>query len=434
MKEIAVLTDFLEFNTQYGLVPAAMNQLITLREHGYDPKLIVVEGTENPKLNPNLNELPEGIQLKPVVPFMHLFDYQLGTKLQEYDVSPIGEHGPPTKTNFHKQVKLAEEMLEPELQRYDIIIEHDILYQTWKLPYNQAIRNIGKKHPHIKWVHWCHSAPSPRPHELIYPHILRFTPMTNSIWVTMNEAMRQGFALQYNTSVENVKVVYHAVDYPTHKKFHPLSTEIWYKHQLWKPEIIVVAVSRFDHARAKGMFDVAETVNELKKLTSVQLIYVNSWSNTEDAKKVISNLKQIIPDAIFTSEFGKQYEKGVPHEVVSNLYDVSNIHIMASQSETFSFTMVEAALGKNLLLINEDLKPLPEVMPHARMAGFGSDWGGIRTDRKDQPNKPLYLYDRVKELYEEYKSNKALLAHRYAIRTYSPEAVWERQYKPLIED
>ena len=432
---IAVLTDFQDFNMQYGLVPAVINQLQTLKSQGYDPDLFVVEGTESIEITPTLKLLPKDIPLKPFMPFMHLFDYQLGTKEQKHNIGPLGEHGSPSKTNFKKQVKLTEEVLEPELSKYDLVIEHDILYQTWKLPYNQAIRNIAKRHPHIRWVHWCHSAPSARPHNLEYPHTLRFTSMPNSVWVTMNEAMRSGFALQYDTSIENIKTVYHAIDYPSLRRFHPLSTELWRKHELWKPEIIVCAVSRFDHARAKGMYDVAELVKELEKLTSVQLIYVNSWSHTKDAKNHIKNLKNIVPSAIFTSESGKEYEAGVPHEVVVDMYDISNIHIMASQSETFSFTTAEAALGKNLMVVNGDLTPLVELFPEtvAKHVAFGSDWGGTLTKRNYQPNKQLYMYDRAKEIYEDYLNNKSLLAQRHAIQSFSPEAVWENQYKTLIE-
>jgi len=259
--------------------------------------------------------------------------------------------------------------------------------------------------------------------------------MTNSKWVTMNEAMRSGFALQYDTSIENVKAVYHAIDYPTYRNFHPLSVEIWKKHRLWEPELIVVAISRFDHARAKGNYDVAEFVRELKKFTSVQLIYVNSWSGPKAAQQVIKELKEIVPDAIFTSEFGKQYLSGVPHEVVVDLLDCANVYILPSQSETFSFTMAEAALAKNLLVINADLQPLVELMPEgvAKHVGWGANWGGTRVNRDYKPDKQLYMYDRAKEVYGEYRASRPLKAHRHAIQSFSPEAVWENQYKELIE-
>ena len=73
MKKIAVLTDFLNFPMHYGLVPAVLNQLKTLQRKGYNPHLFVVEGTENEE---SVKLVPEDIKVKPLVPFMHLFDYQ----------------------------------------------------------------------------------------------------------------------------------------------------------------------------------------------------------------------------------------------------------------------------------------------------------------------------------------------------------------------
>ena len=251
----------------------------------------------------------------------------------------------------------------------------------------------------------------------------------------MNEAMRSGFALQYGVPISNVKTVYHAIDYPNHRRFHELSTEIWNKHQLWKPDLIVTFISRFDHARAKGVFDVAEFVVELKKLINTQLIYVNSWSQTDKAKQHIVELRKIVPDAIFTSEFDKKYENGVPHKVVVDMLDLSSVFIIPSKSETFSFTMAEAALGKNYLVVNKNLKPLVELMPeeYAKHVPWESDWGGELITENYAPSKQLYMYERAKEVYQDYLNNKALRAHRRAIQTFSPEAVWDKQYKPLIE-
>lgn len=437
MKKIAILTDFLQFDMQYGLVPAVMNQLITLKKNGYDPHLFTVEGTDKGKINPTLDLLPKWVKHKAVVPFMHLFDYHLGTTEQKKHVSPLGIYKPGGKpdTNFRKQVKLAYQSLEPELKEYDTVIEHDMLYQTWKLPYNQAIRDVGAKHPDIKWLHWCHSAPSARPHKLTYPHTLRFSHMPNSIWVSMNDSMRAGFALQYDTNISNTATVYHAIDYPKLRRFHPLSARIWEEHQLWKPEVIVTSISRFDHARAKGVYEVAELVREIEKLATTQLIYVNSWSGTDDAKEHIRNIRDIVPSAIFTSEFGKEYENGVPHEVVVDLLDVSNIHIMASSSETFSFTTAEAALGKNDLVLNKNLKPLVELFPEscAKYIPWMTDWGGEKITETYNPTKQAYMYERAKEIIKRYRDNHALRGHRHAIQNFSPEAVWEKQYKPLIE-
>ena len=431
MKKIAVLTDFLDFPMQYGVVPAVLNQLRVLKRLGYDPHLLVVEGTNN---EPSMSLVPEGITVKPVVPFIHLYDYQLGTQVQEHNVTPIGEHHEPrNKTHLKKQIKYCEEMLEPILKEYDIVIEHDILFQTWKIPYNHAIRNIAERTPQIQWIHWCHSAPSIPPDEIKYPHTLRFTPMPNSIWVTMNEAQRAGFARQYQVPISQVKAVPHPIDIPKHYRFHELSKRMWDEYELWRDELIVVCVTRFDHAKQKGAYKVAEFVSELRKFASTRLIYVNSWSNTKGAEHHIKQLRNIIPDAIFTSEQGKEYQNGVPHEVVVDMLHISNIHIMASSAETYSFTLMEAALGKNLIAMNGLLKSITYLMPDscAMYVPWYVDCGGEKITPEYNPSEQRFMYDRAKELYEEYIRNKALKAHRHVIRNYSSEAVM-LHYRALL--
>jgi hypothetical protein len=132
---------------------------------------------------------------------------------------------------------------------------------------------------------------------------------------------------------------------------------------------------------------------------------------------------------------GKQYRQGVPNEVVIDMLDVSSIYIHASESETFSFTTMEAAFRKNYLVVNKNLKPLTELMPFhcAKPVPWKSDWGGEEIKENYQPDKQLYMYDRAKEIYQDYLDNRVLRAHRHAIQTFSPEAVWEKQYKPLVE-
>lgn len=181
MKKVAVLTDFTYLPQQYGLVPAVLSQLRMMLKNGLKPDLIVMEGFEN---HEDVKKVPDGVEVKSLIPFMHLFDYQFGTVEQKHPVGPIGEkpEDRPAITNFKKQVELIVTYLEPELPKYDVIITHDIMFQTWKLIHNQAVREIAKRHPDLKWLHWCHSGPQPRPDRLTFPHTLRFTGMNNALW------------------------------------------------------------------------------------------------------------------------------------------------------------------------------------------------------------------------------------------------------------
>lgn len=442
MVKVAVLTDFNYLPVQYGLVPAVLNQLRTLTKYGVKPDLLVMEGFKN---HPDAGKVPEGVNVVNATPFMHLFDYQLGTLEQDYPVGPIGEpptEGQPAKTNFKKQVQLATEMYETVLPAYDVVLTHDIIYQTWKLCFNQAMRNVAEKHLNIRWVHWCHSAPQPRPVDPPYPHSLRFTPMPNSTWVTMNEAMAQKLAEQYNIPRKRVAVVYHQIDLADWFGFHPLTTEMIDKHNLLESEVLMVCPTRLDHPAGKRLDKITIFAAQLSKLTSCKLIFLNSWSADEHAQQTIQNLKNTATqsgmdsgDVVFSSEMGKQYLNGVPRQVVKDMMTLSNIYMLASESETFSLVTAEAALCKNLLVLNGDLEMMHEFYgDSASYIPFGSDWGGTRVDRQYMPNEQAFMIDRAKETLAELRQNKSLRAQRVALSHFTDKWVWQNQLKPLVGD
>lgn len=438
--KVAILTDFNYLPSQYGLVPAVLNQMRTLRKFGVQPDLLVMEGFKN---HPDAAKVPSDIKVVNATPFMHLFDYQLGTPEQEYPVGPIGEpptEGQPAKTNFKKQVQLATEMYESVLPAYNVVLTHDVMYQTWKLCFNQAVRNVAEKHPNIRWCHWCHSAPQPRPDDPQYPHSLRFTPMPNSTWVSMNDALAQKLAEQYNVPRKRVAVVYHQIDLQEGLNLHPLSAEMIDKHNLLEPEILMVCPTRLDHWRGKRLDKIAIFAAQLGKLTTAKLVFLNSWSAGDEAKSSIQQIKDIainagmdVGDLVFSSEMGKQYLSGVPHQVVMDLLGISNVFMLASEAETFSLITAEAAIKKNLLILNDDLAMMHELYGDTAMyVPFGSDWGGRRTTRDYQPNEQAFMLDRAKEVLAELRSNKALRSQRVALQHFTDKWVWENQLKPLL--
>jgi hypothetical protein len=132
---------------------------------------------------------------------------------------------------------------------------------------------------------------------------------------------------------------------------------------------------------------------------------------------------------------GKQYENSVPRKVVADMYDVGNLFVMPAQSETFSLVTIEAALTKNFLVLNDDLKVFEELMgaESAKYVGFGSEWGGLRTDRNYQPHIERFMMDRAREIYDEIKACKPLQAHRRALQRFNSDYIFRNQLEPLIE-
>jgi len=280
-------------------------------------------------------------------------------------------------------VKLIEDGLDEWLMEYPVIITHDILFQTWFVTHNQAIRNIGKNHPEIKWIHWLHSGPSPRPSKLEYPHTLRFEGMPNSIFVSPNDTMRRKFAEMYNVPLKTIKTVNHTISQERHFEMQPISIEMIEKHGLVDCDGLVVWPTRIDHPEGKGMFTAIHLVGQMNKFANIKFLFLNSWSSDPRAKR---NIKRMRAEAekwglpqehlIFSSEWGPEYENGVESEVVRDMLTVGDMFVFPSRTETFSLGMLEAAIHKNMLILNEDLVVMKELAgDRADYMPAGAEWG-----------------------------------------------------------
>jgi len=328
-KAVAVLTTFQDLPRSYGLVPVVLNQLRTLVAKKYEVGFYVQNGFQN---HPDSGDVPEGVEVHPRVPFMHLFDYHDNAPEQKYKVPPEGKRvGNGVRTNFKKQVELIEESLDEWLMEYPTVITHDIVFQSWFVPHNQAIRNIAENHPDIRWVHWLHSGPSVRPDNMTYPTSLRYSPLPNAVMVSPNDSMKRGFAEMYDMPLNSVKTVYHTFDPVNWWNMHELSQEMIKRYKLLDSDMLFVWPTRVDHPEAKGMFDCMRLLGMMNRYANVKLVFLNSWSGGTQAKSNIERIKNEAKEwgvprrnLVFSSEVDKKWENGVPKEVVQNMYDISS--------------------------------------------------------------------------------------------------------------
>ena len=454
-ERVAVFTTFRSLPSGYGLVPVVLSQLKALVNNGYNP---VFYAEENFGQHPDRKRLPKGVELRAIVPMMHLFDYQPGTKIQTYRVVGVGKHtGKGNQTNFYKQVDLQVRALEKELSQFDVIITHDTVFQTWFVVHNAAIREIARRHPSIRWIHWLHSGPSARPKDVKFPHSLRFTGMPNSVFVSPNKTMTKKFAAMYNIPITQTKVVYHIFDPVRFYDMHEWSQELIEKYNLYDCEALAVWATRVDHPEGKGMVKAIKLLGKLNTIGSSKLLMLNSWSNSPSAKANIKMLKNEakkagVPEGnlIFSSEMGPEWEKGVPWKVVKDMLQIGNMFIFPSISETFSFAMIEAAAAKNMLVLNSNLGVMTELCEdRAEYIAHDAEWGGEKITAHYQPDLDTYLTDLADKLMGRlglvsytcehcngdlgtFGAYKPLLQARHVLKTYTETAVWKNQMKPLI--
>lgn len=419
MKGIAILTTFDSIDLQYSIASLVIDQLNLLVKHGYKPTLFAIEGFRD------FGHVPKGVEVKAVIPRLTLTDYQLGV---------------PKGKDFDVQVKVVTEALSEYLLNYSIVITHDVIFQTWFLPHNQAVRNIAKKYPHIKWIHWMHSAPSLRPQNLEYPHMLRFSGIPNSTYIAMNYADIELYADQYDIPVGNVAVVYNCRDVYKFFDMHPFSIELIEKYKLLDCDVMAVYPTRITSGK-----NPEEAIHLMAKIyesgKNATLVFCNSYSNAEAEKNYIAYLRKCglqwgLPTdhLIFTSEEGKEWELGVPHKVVKDLMQISNLFFLPSKSEGCSLILLEAALTKNLIILNKTLPSLHEFgKEDALYIDCPSVRAGKQTNVQYHPNRDAHFKEWAGIIINQLEQNKSLNMFTRVKKKFNPDAIFRDMLEPLLK-
>ena len=414
-RRVGVLTTFYCWDRAYSLVSVVENQLLALVKHGYETVLFVHDNFKDD------DKVPKGVEIRKVIPRFLLVDYSQNQPIQE---------------GFWEQVKVAKEALEEHLKDIDIILAHDWIFQGWFLNYNVAMRQAQ---PNLKcrWFHWIHSAPSSRPAEIQSPHDCRYKPMPNSKLIYMNDYDALRLAESYDTTLDDVRVVYNPLDPRTFYQFHPLVEKLIDKYSLLDADIIdvyPVSSTRFD---GKQVTKVIQILGELKKQgKSVRFICPNAHANAEREKRAIENLIHYgiekglnRQEIVFTSlEEPPKYELGVPREIVRDLFLLSNLFIFPTLSENCPLILLEAVLSKCLLVLNESFPPLRDF--------FGKDalyfkFGSLR-ENVTYDNEEKYFSDVAKIIIGELNRNKPLSAFTHLKQRYNYDWIFKNQLEPLF--
>ncbi len=411
--KVGCLTTFYCWDKAYSLTSVVENQLLALVKHGYKPVLFVHDNFEG--------KLPEGVEVRKVIPRFYLVDYGGNQKLEE---------------GFWEQVKKIKEVLLKELKDFDVVLTHDWIFQGWFLPYNVAMREVE---PSLKcrWFHWIHSAPSPRPANLEPPHDCRYKMMPKSKLIYMNNYDVVRLAEMYNGAIDDVRVVHNPLDPRSFYDFHPLVHKLIEKYRLLEADVIdvyPVSSTRFDGKQVNKVIQILAQIKKQGK--SVRFICPNAHANAEREKKAIENMihygieKGLTrEEMIFTSfEEPPIYELGVPHEAVRDLFLLSNLFVFPTLSENCPLILLEAALSKCLLVLNDDFPPLKDF--------FGEDALYFKFSslllKTEYQNEEQYFSDVAKIIIGELNKNRPLNAFAKLKQKFNYDTIFKKSLEPLF--
>lgn len=397
--KVGIFTTFSNFDRSYSLVSVVYDQLCAHIRNGYTPVLFVLENFKDDEA------VPAGVELRKVVPKLLLEPYQ-GTAYPD---------------TIDEDVAKVEQEMKVYANDIDVMITHDIVFIDTFLPYNMGLRKA--KLP-CRYFHWIHSAPSPRPELKDNHHANRYTLPPNSKLVYLNNKRANAVAEMYGTYLKNVRVVYNSRDPRTFWDLDEVTAKIIDETDLLNADVVsVYPVSTPRMVDGKQIDIVIRIHQALNKLgLKTVLVVPNAHANAEREQKLVDERHS--PQVFFTSKLG--YEHGVPQEVVSNLFRLSNTFIFPSTSENCSLVLLEAMLSANLLVLNEDCHGLQEFgKENALYFKFGGlDVGQVYVN--ERVNDPRFIEDVAKIIKAELENSKPLMAKRQALQGHNMDTMFTK--------
>lgn len=418
--KVGVLTTFSNFNSSYSLTTVVKQQLKSLLNNGYSPTLFVLTNFNNNELK----KVPLGVKVKPIVPQLILEPYTTG------DLS-----------NFEEDVSKSKEAFNEHLKDMDVILSHDIIFINSYIPYNEALRRAQEEElKNVKFLHWMHSGPSIRPTLDGSPYDNLYTLPKNSHLVYMNYTDAVRAAEHYGVTPQKVRTVFNPMDIRELNNFHPLSWELIDEYDLMSPEFICVyplSTTRMGES-GKQLDKVIKIMGFLKQRgNTVKLVVCNAHANATKEKQAIESMYSLGSryglerrDIVFTSLFdAPNNEQGVPHEVVRDMFTLSNLFIFPSVSENCPLVLLEAASASVISILNLSFPAMKDFL-HERALYFRF---GSLVDNPTYPNGEDNYYKDIATLIQaEYNNNNPIKAKTHLRQKFNMDYIFKKQLEPSI--
>jgi len=301
---------------------------------------------------------------------------------------------------------------------------------------SSGLKNISIPFTPTKWLHWIHSVPNLGAGKE-YPYNTQHTLPVNSKLVYLNNVDIVRAAEAYGLWPKDVRVVHNALDPRGFNNTHPLVTQLIDKYDLLSADFMQtypVSTTRMMGGKGMGVLIkvFAALKNEGKK---VKLVVCNAHANADTEKETIKKVQDYAlelglttQEVIYTSLEGEEYEQGVPREVVSQLFQLSNLFVFPSTSENCSLILLEAMLSGNILILNDSVKAMREF---GRENALYFKFGGIH-ESVEHEDEESYLRDVARIIIAELFVNRTLKATNYIKQKFNYDKIFLDQIQPLF--
>lgn len=392
-----------------------------LQRNGYEPVMITTEGWEPP-------------------------EDSIFYKVQTEHLYPSGGHDQ-VDDIFESDVLDIYRRLDEIIPNGSVVITHDLIFLPDYTKHNIAARRVAEKKSGIRWLHWIHSATGPNTlieersiYGAQYKELL-LSKFPNSIICYPNAQDIPRVAKNFSFEEDEVVEVPHSTD-PI-EGMQPIVQRLYDAKKLSQPEVLIVAPMRLDRGKNPGMLVRLMKGCKDADLTS-HLIFCD-FQSTGDDKVVLRNETNDLAQDLgvkdrvtFLSEFDGEASLEVDHQVVLDLFTLSNVFVLPSRSETYSLVAQEAMLKGNFCILNKDFPAFNQIYGknaiYRQFDGAEIDFSGqdgqITTEHSDIS---AHFRDMAVALKYWLENDKVLRAKTWVRTKRNPDYVFQNYVEPLIE-
>jgi len=418
MKRIAIFTTFSSSDHAYSLNNVVVDQIKMLLRAGYKPVVLVAEGFN-----------PVGVYKE--------------VELRQIPRVFLSNEGK-LPDNYYEDSKKMTESLRELLKDVGVCITHDVIYQPAHLIHNLASRAIADERPDLRWLHWIHSATTPNilcNKEEVRMLIKR--PFPHGFICYPNQYDRTRVATNFRYEEHLVKYVPHPIDIPEYLGFHEYTKEFVDKYSIIQADIIMVYPVRLDRGKQVEMN--VRCMAALKRREKVVRLVVADFHSTGGDKVVYrdklksqgTKLGLNEQELIFTSDFRDETRGSCPREMIRDLFNISNVFLLPSRSETYSLIAQEASICGNLILLNFDFPPMRSIYgDNALYFKFSSNIDALTgldgETLTDYKGGEQYFDDMAKVICYELDNNRVIALKDKLRKERNIDYVFKNHFEPLL--
>ena len=425
--KVAILTMFTGLSTTYSLVNVVADQLTMLLQAGIAVKVLVSETCPDGERT--------GIFADRRIEWVKITNTRNGALIHWHDYS--GATGVVHPTFFAEAELIAQDFVR-HLNDVDVCILHDILYQGWHLVHNIAIRKAQQELPQVRFLAFTHSLPVNRPKEMDFPFSARFTDMPRTRFVYPTYSGLPALARQYDIPEGHCAVVYNTL--PLLQSMSQPVQQVAERMDLLGADLLSIYPARL--TTGKKFEKVAALLGAIQRATELHARVVFCDFPSADipsqvyksmicTEGVRFGLKQ--EDMLFTSDL-QGFEEGFPREGVLELFQLSNLFICPSYSESFGLTVLEAASRGNFLVLNAAVPALQEL--GSALGAYFLRWDarnfGFDTREAYHPSEEAYYQEHGGMIVNRMREDSSLRAKTVVRTKYNTEWICKNQLLPLL--